>query len=132
MGNVVSTVEVIVDVHLPVAMDIITAAIEIMQLADAKRSNTSHHPAKEFIQRYCILIEIDEYETLPGFDADWEQSVLRSFEIFDTLKLRHSLQRSVQTVLPSVIGTLQNLCLSTRLGYYGSRVVTANIEKCSE
>jgi hypothetical protein len=40
VGNVVSAVEVIVNVDLPVAVNVISSTIEVVELTDAQRSNT--------------------------------------------------------------------------------------------
>src|SRR5579859_3099293 len=108
MRNVVSAVEIVIDEHLPVAVDVIGSAIEIMQIADAKRSHARHQSAKELLEGDCIGIEVDENEALPGFHADRNKAVVGPIKILHTLELWHAFERSVEPVLPAVIGALQD------------------------
>src|SRR5215469_3658768 len=112
MRYVVSAVEIVVDEDFPIAMNIVSAAIEVMQLVDAERSDARHDAAKEFMQRGRVRIEIDKDETLPGFNPDRQQAVVRALEVLHALEFRHAFQRSVEAVFPAVIGTLQDRGLS--------------------
>ena len=42
VGDMVSAIKIIIDVHLPVALNVVGSAIEIVELADAKRRDAFH------------------------------------------------------------------------------------------
>src|ERR1700682_6249570 len=127
MRNVISAIEKIVDEDLPVAMDVVGAAVEEVQLADSQRRDAFDQSSEEFLQGRSMRVEVYEDETLPYLDANRHQAVLSAVEVFYTLELGHAFQRSVQTVVPTVIGTTQQRCLTTRLGYDGRGMMTTHI-----
>jgi hypothetical protein len=65
MGNVIPAVEIIVDEHLPVAMNLVHPAIEVMQLAHAEGRHSLDESAKEVLQRRSVRVEIHEHELFP-------------------------------------------------------------------
>src|SRR5579864_5730432 len=89
----VSAIQIIVDVYLPVAMNVISSAIEIVELADAERSDALHQATEKLLQRRRLRVEVHKDETLPGFHPDRNQTILRA------IKVLHSLERRRQ-VLP--------------------------------
>ena len=50
-------------------------------------------------------------------------------EVFNSIELRHPLQRAIQAVIPTVIGTMQNRGHPTRLRHYRRGMVPANVVK---
>ena len=70
VGNVVSAVEVVIDVDLPVAMDVVTSAVEVVQFADVKGRDPINQSAKKFLERRRLWIEIHKDKAFPGLDAD--------------------------------------------------------------
>src|SRR5262245_27469145 len=76
-----------------------------------------------------MRIKIDEDETLPGFNADRQQAIIRTIKVFHALEFGHAFQRSVKAVFPSVIGTLQDGSVSARLSDYSGRMMAANVEE---
>ena len=79
-----------------------------------------------------MRIEIDKHETFPGFNSNRKQAVFGALKVLDALKFRHSLQRAVEAVLPSVIRALQDGGVSAGLCDYGSGVVTTHIEESAK
>ena len=104
--DVIAAVEIIVDEYFPVAMNVVGAAIEVTELTYAKRRNASREAADKFGERWRAVIEIDEDETFPGFHANGDKAVLRAIKIFDAFELGHAFERSVQPVVPAMIGTV--------------------------
>src|SRR5579862_2153084 len=132
MRHVISAVEIIVDVDLPVAVDVVSPAIKIMKLADAERSDALHQSAKKFLQRRSLRIEIYEHKTFPGFDADGKQTVLSAIKVFDSVEFGHAFERAIQAILPAVIRTLQHGCLTAKLGDHGGGVMPADVVKTAQ
>src|ERR1035441_4832505 len=127
MGHVISAVEVIVDVDLPVAMYVVAPTVEVVQLADAERCNAHHQSAEKLLQRRGLGVEVHEHEALPGFHADGNQSVLRAIKVLHAIELGHALERAVEAVFPAVVRTLQNLRVTAGLSHNGGSVVTADV-----
>src|SRR5579864_2635868 len=108
-------------------MNVVGPAVEIMELADAKRGNALHQTAQEFLQWRRLRIEVHEYEALPGFDADRNQTILSAIEVLHSLELRHSFERSIETVLPAVVWTLQNRRLTARRCHHRRGMMPAHV-----
>src|SRR5579871_3410532 len=120
MRNVIAAIEVVVDEHLPVAMNVVGAAIEIVQLADAQRRDSLDQASEKFRQRPGMAVEIDEDKTFPGFDANRYQPVLPAIEILHAFELRHAFQGAIESIIPSVIRTMQQRRHSAGLRNHGS------------
>src|SRR5580692_7104157 len=127
MRHVISAVEKIIDKHLPVAMNVVDVRGEVMQLAHAERSNSLHQPAKKITQRNRFRVEIHEHELFPSLSLHRDQAILLALKILYAVELRHSFQRTIQSIVPTVIRTMQNGSLSARFSNHGGRVVTAHI-----
>src|SRR5215471_12305698 len=106
--DVISAVEIVIDIHLPVTVDVVSAALEKMKVADAERSDSLHQTAQEFAQRSRIGIEVNEDKALPGFNTNRQQSVFRTVEVLNALELRHALERAIESIFPAMVGALQN------------------------
>src|SRR5271165_4709812 len=76
-----------------------------------------------------MVIEVHEDKALPGFNANRDKTVLRTIKILYAFDLRHTFQRAIEAVVPSMIRTMQKRSLAARLGYDGGGVVAANIVK---
>src|SRR6266478_12499 len=107
MRDVIAAIEVVVDVDLPVAGDVVFLAIEEVQFAQAQGLTTSHQATQEITQRLGLKIEIDEYEGLPDLRLHRDQTVIATLEILHTDEFRHSFQGAVQTIVPAMIGAMQ-------------------------
>src|SRR5712692_4606359 len=129
MRNVISAVEVIIDEHLPVAMNVVHPTIKMMQLTDAQGRDTLHQSSEKLRQGHGLSVQIHEYEFLPRLSLHRHQAILLPFEIFHSIELRHSLQRSVQTIVPAVIRTMQDRSLPAGFRNHCSRVMTAHVEE---
>src|SRR5579863_4320800 len=127
MRNVIPAIEVVIHIDLPITANVITAAVEVMQFADAERSDARPQPAEKLRQRRRVRIEIDKDEALPGFDTNRNEPILRSLKILHTFELGHALKRAVHAVLPPVVGTLENFRAATGLGYDSSSVMAAHV-----
>src|SRR6516164_6599829 len=132
MRHMVSAVQVVVDVDLPVAVNVVSAAIKELQPADPERRNALHDSPEKFVQRRSFRIEVHEYETLPHFDSDRHKAVVRAAEVLHAFELGHAFERTIQTILPTVVRTLQDLRLSTRLRNNGGRMMATHVEKSAQ
>src|SRR5258708_30738733 len=113
--DVIPAVEIIVDEDLPVAIDVVGAAIEVMQIADAEESDALGESAEKLGQGRGVIVEIDEDKTLPGFNANGNQAILGAVKILDAFKLGHALEGTIETIIPAAIRTMQQSRLPARL-----------------
>src|SRR5579864_3664382 len=123
----VSAIQIIVDVYLPVAMNVISSAIEIVELADAERSDALHQATEKLLQRRRLRVEVHKDETLPGFHPDRNQTILRAIKVLHSLELRHAFERSVEAIFPTVVWTLQHHRLAAWLRHHRGGVMTAHV-----
>src|SRR6266446_3762212 len=108
MRNVVATVQIVINEDFPVAMNVVRARFEIMQLGNFERRNPSYEAAEKILERRCLRIEIDENKFLPSISLDRHKPVLLTLEVLHTLEFWHSFQWAIESVIPAVIGTMQN------------------------
>ena len=76
-----------------------------------------------------MIIQVDEYEAFPGFDSNGDEAILRTIEILHAFEFGHTFERTIEAIIPAVIGTMQNRGLTARLGYHRSGVMAANVEE---
>lgn len=129
MGDVVAAVEKVIDEDFPVAIDIVSAAVEVMKVADAERGDALDQAAEKLAEGSRVVVEIDEDEALPGFDADGDEAVLSAVEIFDSFEFGHAFEAAVEAVVPAVIRTVEQRRLSAGLRHYRGGVVAADVIK---
>src|SRR5579884_3067557 len=131
MRNVISAIEIVIDKDFPVAVYVIGAAIEKMELADAERRDALYQSAKEFMERLSMSVEVHKNEALPCLYANGKQAVLRTIEILYSFELGHPFERAIEAVLPAVVRTLQDLGMTAGLRDDRGRMMAANVEKSS-
>src|SRR6266478_5777260 len=74
-----------------------------------------------------MLIEIDEDQRLPGIDLHGDEAIVLAFEILYAVEFGHAFERTIEAVVPSVIGTMQDGGLSAGLSHDGCCVMTAHV-----
>src|SRR5262249_40931226 len=109
IGHVVSAIEVVIHIDLPVTGEGITPSFEKMKIADGKGCDLRGKVAEEFLQRRRRIVERDKYKLLPDSNANWNQAVLRAIEIAYAGELWGSFQRAIEAIRPAVIRAAQML-----------------------
>ena len=79
-----------------------------------------------------MRVEVHEHKAFPGFDADGNQAVLGAVKVLHAIELGHAFERSIETVFPAVIGTLQNLRVTAGLGDDGCGVMAAHVVESAQ
>src|SRR5215813_11056448 len=108
MWNVVPAVKVVIDEYLPVTVNVIRLAREILQVSKTEWCDTLHDSAQKVRQRACFRIKIHKDQRLPCIHVHRNQTVILALKILYTIELRHPLERPVQPIVPTVIWTMQN------------------------
>src|ERR1700732_3500061 len=102
--NVVAAIQIIIDVHFPVALQSVDAAIEVVQFfCQLQWRDDGWNASKKIGQRTSVRIEIHKYKILPGVHLYGHQAVSRTVEIADAVELNHPFQRTVDPISPPVI-----------------------------
>src|SRR4029077_10096 len=71
-------------------------------------------------------------ECFPSVDLDGNQSIVLTLEILHTVEFGHALERTVEPVVPSVIGAMKNRRAAARLRHYLGRMVTTHIVESAQ
>src|ERR1051326_399680 len=110
-GQVI-TLQIIVDVCLPIALNHVIAAGRQPHLVDGatKLPHLVWNLAPDILERRSIRILIDEDERSPGVDAKLRQADLGPVPVSNALEFGSSQEPSIQLVGPSMIGTSQYAC----------------------
>ena len=128
VGNVIATVEIVIHVHFPVAIQGVNAAVKIFQfLGEPQRRDKSRNRPEKIPQRRRAPIQVHKYKILPGIDLHGDEAIVLAFEILYAVEFGHAFERTIEAVVPSVIRTMQDGGLSAGLGHDGCRVMTAHV-----
>src|SRR5256885_8590447 len=103
------SLQVVVDVDLPVALDDVVAPLHELHLLDvvAGRGDFAGDSAKDLSERGRLVVEIRKDERSPLVNPDGHQPEVGLVEIFGALHLSRDLQPSIKTVGPAMVGTLK-------------------------
>ena len=133
VGDVVAAVEIVVDVDLPIAIERVDAAIEVVEFfCELERGDEFGDGAEEFLERHGFAVEIDEDEIFPGVEADGDEAVVGAIEIADAVELDHAFEGAVDAVGPAVIGAAKLFGAAVGFGDDGGGVVAADVEEGAE
>src|SRR5258708_2941745 len=127
--HVVAAVEVVVDEDLPVAMELVLAALEERELGETKGQNVRCEAAEVRVERGGGRIEVAQDEVLPRADAQRDEAVVFAIEALDPLELRRRLERAVERVRPAVVRAAKPLRAARRFGDDGRGVMAAHVEE---
>jgi len=133
VGNVITAVEVIVDVDLPVAIQRINAAIEVVKFfGEIEGRDERRNFAEKFSEWRGFAIEIDEDEIFPGVDADGDKAMVFAIKIADAFKFDHALEHTVVAVGPAMVGAAELLRAAGYAGFDGGGVMAADVVESAE
>src|SRR5690349_6904144 len=105
----ISAVDIVIDEHLPVAIQGVLTRFEKVQCPDPKRCDLRDHAPQVLVQASLWRLERDENKLLPAIDRNRNQSIPCTIEIAHPSKIWSSLQAAIQTVAPSVVRTAEQL-----------------------
>src|SRR6185437_4898700 len=86
--HVITAVEKIVDVHLPVTVQFVAAALEKVQGRKTKGSHALDEAPQESLERPGLCVQIDENKFLPRCHANRHQAILTAIEITNAIEIR--------------------------------------------
>ena len=127
----VVALEIVVDVHLPVAGDVPLLPRHVAHLLAAEGRDAGRHVLEHVEQRRRLAVEVGEDERAPRGDLHRYEMHLRGVEPLDTLHLRRADQGAVETVGPAVVAALQGVALPASLGD-GAGAVQAHVVECAQ
>src|ERR1019366_10789483 len=99
MWHMISAIQIVIDKHLPVAVDIVRFTREVMQLAQSERRNSFYQPAQKLGERRGMRVQIDENKLLPRVHLHRNQSIILAVEILYAFEIRHAFERAIQPVV---------------------------------
>ena len=134
VGHVVAAVEVVVDEHLPVAVEDVVLAVEPVQVRQARaprtcaitsgpRNSSSDGPSA------ASRTNTQFSQTARG---DRHQRVRRRIEVAHALEGGRGLERALERVGPAVVGAAQPLHAARGLGQHRGGVVPADVEEAAQ
>ena len=104
----VIALEVVVDIHLPVAIELPIFPRRKPKRACIARVHLIEQFANHLGERRSVRVEIDEEKSEPRLDAKLRQRARLAFESDDAIELRRLQQTSLERIRPSVIAALQH------------------------
>ncbi len=124
----VVSLEVVVDVHLPVAVDQPGLGRHVAHPLGCQRRGPLGDGVEEVRQRGRLEVEVGEDERPPGGHLHRHQPHGLGVEALAPLHLGRAQQRSIQPVRPAVIAALQRLPLAAPLGHRAGPVQADVVE----
>ena len=132
VGNVIAFEEV-VDIHLPVGLDVVVDPADQPLGRQAVRQNPLGNPPKDLGQRGRVRwFEAHEHEAFPDIDRDGHQPEVLLVEQLGPVELGHSAERTIQLIRPAVV--LAGQRLDATGGFQGQwpAPMTAHVVKRAE
>src|SRR5947208_5885131 len=124
-GDVVA-LQVIVDVHLPIAIDHVIAPLLQLQAGELKPTRLVRNLAKKDGEWLRLQIKIHKNKLFPGFQAQRHHAHRAAIEKLNTVHIRRADQAAVQRISPAMISAAQNVLAAASLRN-GARAMTAYI-----
>src|ERR1700738_4011389 len=107
-GNVIA-LEIVVDIHFPVAMDHVVAPPGKLQSPKLETARVFRDVSEIGEKRLGGAVKIDEDESFPGFDAQRDHPHGAAIEKFEALHIRSPDQSPVQSVRPAMVCAPQDI-----------------------
>src|SRR5579875_2661694 len=80
MRDVIAAIEIVIHIYFPVAIEIVDAALEKMEIAQLERLYTSGQPTQKIAQRFREIVEVHENKIFPRIHARRHQANLRAIK----------------------------------------------------
>src|SRR5438128_2419937 len=106
-GNVIAF-EIIVDVDLPVAVNVPVLAGRELHGREIAVTDQRRQVCERFTERRAMRIEIHKHERSARFDSKLRQAVLLLAEALDSVKLWRAEQASFKRIAPTVVSALKD------------------------
>src|ERR1044072_3488517 len=105
--HVITTVEIVIDKHFPIAVEVIMTALKPMQISQLQRAYLRDQLiAKKLLQRLRhILNRFNKDPVFPLRNLEGHETVLRAIEIADTRKIGCAFQFTSERVGPTALRT---------------------------
>ncbi len=120
--------EVVVHVDLPVALDRPLLARGGTHRLEPAAGEARRKVFQRFGERRGVVVEVDEEEAHPRFEAKLRQAVLFLAEVLDAVELGSVQEPTVERVAPAVVAAAEGLALPLS-GRDGSRAVAADVRE---
>ncbi len=129
----VIALEVVVDVHLPVASDVVVAALDQPHPAEVitRGGDLRRYGADPISQRRRIRIEVRKDERPKGIHANRDETEVRLVEILGALHLARGLEAPVQSIDPAVVSALKGFAVAARR-HHLRRAVPADVVEAAQ
>src|SRR5213593_3579688 len=112
----VVALEVVVDIHLPVARDVVVAALDQTHRVEvvAGPGDLRGDGANPVGERRGVGVEVDEDEGAESVHADRHEAEVGLVEVLCSLHLARGLQPAVEAVHPAVVAALERLAVAAQ------------------
>src|SRR6266513_1547824 len=106
-GNVIAF-EIIVDVDLPVAVNVPVLAGRELHRREIAMTDQRRQVLERFAERRASRIKFHKHERSPRFNSKLRQAVRFLAEALDSIKLRRAEQAPLKRIAPTVVTTLKD------------------------
>src|SRR5579864_9496443 len=130
-GGKVVALEIVVNVSFPVALHVVSAALEELHCFERKALRLLRQIAEARKQWRRVRIEIHKDEVEPFLAANRHQREVFSLESLHAVDLGRVIEGSVEVVGPSVVDATEELARSATL-CSGAGAMPADIEKTAK
>src|SRR6202795_1531519 len=127
----VVSLEIVVDIGLPVAVHAVGAALGKLHAAERELLGMGRQLAQRLAQRAGLGIEIDENEVEPFLDANRDAAEVFRIKIFDAVEFGRDEQSAVEGVGPTVVAAAEKFAVSAA-GGGGAGAMAADVMEASK
>src|SRR6266480_3596905 len=133
MWHVVAAIEIVVDVYLPVAIQVIHTAIEVPQLlVQLQRRRQVWYSAEKIAQGNTPPIQVYKNKVFPDVHPNRHKSIRRTIEIAYAVKFHDAFERAVDPVGPAVVRASELLRATRGFGHDRRGMVPADIVESAQ
>src|SRR5580693_6155765 len=105
----VIALEIVIDIHLPVAIDDVVPALDKLHSFELQAAGLLRNFAEIGRERLRVRIEIDEDKLFPGFQTQREHAHRAAIKELDAFNVWRANEAAVERVGPTVIAAAQNI-----------------------
>ena len=132
VGNVIAAIEIVIDEHLPIALDSVGAALEKLKLSELEGPYALDQAAEKDVEAGQGRVEVHPDELFPRLHPSLHEAVLALLEVGDTVKIRYAFQRAVEPISPAVVGTAEVQRHALSLPGHSGGVMPAHVEESAQ
>src|SRR5713101_2406197 len=108
--------QIVIHVRLPIAVHLVATPLKKLHLREWMSPGLLRQTAHAGIQRFCIVVQIHEYQVGPLCDADRAEREMLRPERLNPFELSRTNELPIEAISPAVVAAAKYFSRATSLG----------------